>query len=298
MRIAITGATGFIGVPLVALLRADGHEVVVIGRRRPGSVPDVAWDPESGVIDRSALAGVEAVVHLAGEPIGERWTPARKSALRSSRVKGTSLIATTMAAVSPRPRVLVSMSAVGIYGNRGDEELTEASAPARDFLGELGVAWEAAADPARAAGIRVVHPRLGIVLHQEGGALAKMLPPFRLGLGGRLGAGTQYMSWISRADALAALQFALTNDAVQGPVNLTAPAPVTNAEFTRELGRALHRPAVAVVPEFAIKLMFGEMGEQTVLAGQRVRPKVLQGMGFRFLHPALPAALRAALGAD
>ncbi|MBK8247780.1 MAG: TIGR01777 family protein [Gemmatimonadetes bacterium] len=297
MRIAITGATGFVGVPLVAALRAEGHEVVVIGRRRPGSAPDVAWDPEGGVIDRSALNGVEAVVHLAGEPIGERWTPARKAALRSSRVKGTSLIATTMAALSPRPRVLVSMSAIGIYGNRGDEELTEASPPARDFLGELGVAWESAADPARAAGIRVVHPRLGIVLHQDGGALAKMLPPFRLGLGGRLGAGTQYMSWISRADAVAALQFALTSDSVQGPVNVTAPAPVTNATFTQELGRALHRPAVAVVPEFAIRLMFGEMGEQTVLAGQRVHPQVLLDRGFRFRHPDLPSALRFALGA-
>lgn len=298
MRIAITGATGFVGVPLVAALRTEGHEVVVIGRRRAGSTPDVAWDPEGGTIDRSALAGVEAVVHLAGEPIGERWTPARKAALRSSRVKGTSLIATTMAALSPRPRVLVSMSAVGIYGNRGDEELTEVSRPAHDFLGELGVAWESAADPARAAGIRVVHPRLGIVLHQDGGALAKMLPPFRLGLGGRIGDGTQYMSWISRADAVAALRFVLTNDAVQGPVNVTAPAPVTNAEFTRELGRALHRPAVAVVPEFAIKLMFGEMGEQTVLAGQRVLPAVLQQEGFAFRHPELPAALRFALGAE
>jgi uncharacterized protein (TIGR01777 family) len=295
MRIAITGGTGFIGVPLQAALRAAGHEVALIGRARPGSRPDIAWDPERGTLDAARLEGVDTVFHLAGEPIGERWTPERKAAIRTSRLSGTGLIARTLASMAHPPQVLVSMSAVGIYGNRGSESLTEESRPGHDFLGELGVAWEAAADPARAAVIRVVHPRLGIVLHESGGALAKMLLPFRLGLGGRIGAGTQYMSWISRTDAIAALVFVAAQPEARGPVNLTAPAPVTNAEFTAKLAQALHRPALAVVPEFAIRLMFGEMGEYTVIAGQRVFPKALQDMGFRFQHPTLPEALRDAI---
>lgn len=296
MRIAITGGTGFLGVPLQAALRSEGHEVLVVGRARPGHAPDIPWDPERGTLDRARLEGVDAVYHLAGEPIGERWTGGRKAALRSSRVTGTTLIASTIASLPRPPRVLVSMSAIGIYGNRGDEELTEQSIPGGDFLADLGKAWEAAADPARVAGIRVVHPRMGIVLHESGGALARMLPPFRLGVGGRLGGGRQYMSWVSRADAIAALLFIMTNDSMQGAVNVTAPAPVTNAEFTRRLGQAVHRPAIAVVPEFAIRLLFGEMGEATVLAGQRVLPKALQDQGFRFSHPHLAAALEYALG--
>lgn len=296
MRIAITGGTGFLGVPLQAALRSAGHDVLVVGRARPGHTPDIPWDPERGTLDRARLEGVDAVYHLAGEPIGERWTGGRKAALRSSRVNGTTLIATALASLSRLPRVLVSMSAIGIYGNRGEEELTEQSTPGGDFLADVGKAWEAAADPARVAGIRVVHPRMGIVLHESGGALAKMLPPFRLGVGGRIGDGRQYMSWVSRADAIAALLFVLTNDSMQGPVNVTAPAPVTNAEFTRALGHAVHRPAIAVVPEFAIRLLFGEMGEATVLAGQRVRPKVLQDQQFAFSHPHLATALQYALG--
>ncbi len=295
MRIAITGASGFLGVPLQAALGAAGHTVVTIGRMGSGRSPDVAWDPERGTLDASRLAGVEAVLHLAGEPIGERWTPARKAALRSSRVNGTRLIASTVAQLSPRPRVLVSMSAIGIYGDRGDEELTERSTPGAGFLADLGVAWESSADPARDAGVRVVHPRLGIVLHPDGGALAKMLPPFRLGLGGRIGSGRQWMSWISRDDAVRALCFLLSDERMSGPVNVVAPAPVTNAAFTDALGRALRRPAVAVVPEFAIKLLYGEMGEHTVLAGQRVVPAALEAAGFRFDHPTLLAALEASL---
>lgn len=293
MKIAITGATGFIGEALVRRLQGSGHGVLRIGRaRNHGRGPDVAWDAVS-TVDAAALEGVDAVVHLAGETIAQRWTGAAKRAIRDSRVQGTTLLARTLAGLSRKPSVLVSMSAIGIYGDRGDEVLDESSPTGTGFLADIGRAWESSADPARAAGIRVLHPRVGIVLSPDGGALAKMLPIFSLGAGGKIGRGRQWMSWISLTDTLRALEFALATPALEGPVNVTAPNPVTNAEFTEVLGRALRRPTFAPVPEFAIELLYGEMGRATVIEGQRVVPKKLLDAGFRFEHTDLESALRA-----
>jgi len=238
------------------------------------------------------LEGVDAVVHLAGESIAQRWTASAKEAIRESRVRGTTLLARTLASLSRRPSVLVSMSAIGIYGNRGDEVLDEASPTGKGFLADIGRAWEGAADAARAAGIRVVHPRLGVVLSPEGGALGKMLPIFSVGVGGVIGSGRQWMSWISRSDTLRALAFALERSVLDGPVNLVGPAPATNADFTKVLGRVLRRPTFAPVPEFAIKLLYGEMGQATVIEGQRVMPRRLLDAGFTFEHGGLEDALR------
>lgn len=292
MKVAITGASGFIGTPLVRRLQDAGHTVLTIGRARGGATPDIVWDAATS-IDSARLDGVDAVLHLAGESIAQRWTSDAKQRIRDSRVQGTSLLARALAALPRRPRVLVSMSAIGIYGNRGDETIDESSPIGRGFLAEIGAAWEGSADAARAAGIRVVHPRLGIVLSPDGGALGKMLPIFSLGAGGKIGSGRQWMSWISRTDTLRALEFLVTSESVEGAVNLTAPAPVTNAEFTSILGQALHRPTIAPVPEFAIKLLYGEMGEATVIEGQKVLPKKLLDAGFEFSHRTLEAALHA-----
>lgn len=294
MRIAITGASGFIGEPFVRQLQQAGHTVVRIGRaggNGGGRRPDVVWDAAT-TLEAGPLEGVDAVVHLAGASIAQRWTDSAKRAIRDSRVQGTSLLARTLAGLERKPSVLVSMSAVGIYGDRGDEVLDEGAPVGRGFLAEVGAAWEGAADPARAAGIRVVHPRLGVVLHPAGGALAKMLPVFSLGAGGKIGSGRQWMSWISRTDTLRALAFLLETPALAGPVNLVGPAPVTNAEFTDVLGRVLKRPTIAPVPEFAIRLLYGEMGQATVIEGQRVVPRRLQEAGFAFSHPTLEQALR------
>jgi len=292
MRIAITGASGFLGEPLVRQLQQAGHTVLRIGRAGGrGPAPDVAWDAAT-TLDARGLEGVEAVVHLAGESIAQRWSDSAKRAIRDSRVQGTSLLARTLAQLERRPAVLVSMSAVGIYGDRGDEVLDDGAAPGRGFLAEVGKAWEGAADAARGAGIRVVHPRLGVVLHPSGGALAKMLPIFSLGAGGKIGSGRQWMSWISRTDTLRALAFLLDTPSLAGPVNLVGPAPVTNAEFTEVLGRVLKRPTIAPVPEFAIRLLYGEMGQATVIEGQRVVPRKLLEAGFAFSHPTVDAALR------
>lgn len=293
MKIAITGASGFIGEALVRRLQASGHTVLRIGRAGNGARrPDIAWDAVS-TLDAASLEGVDAVVHLAGESIAQRWSGAAKRAIRDSRVQGTTLLARTLAGLARTPSVLVSMSAIGIYGDRGDEVIDESSALGSGFLADIGRAWESSCDPARAAGIRVVHPRVGIVLSPAGGALAKMLPIFSLGAGGKIGRGRQWMSWISLTDTLRALEFALSTPSLDGAVNLTAPNPVTNAEFTEVLGRALHRPTFAPVPEFAIELLYGEMGRATVIEGQRVVPKKLLDAGFRFEHIDLAAALRA-----
>lgn len=292
MKVAITGASGFIGTPLVRRLQDAGHTVLRIGRAHGGSTPDIVWDAATS-IDTAKLDGVDAVLHLAGESIAQRWTSDAKQRIRDSRVQGTSLLARTLAALPRRPRVLVSMSAIGIYGNRGDDTIDESSPVGRGFLADIGAAWEGSADAARTAGIRVVHPRLGIVLSPDGGALGKMLPIFSLGAGGKIGSGRQWMSWISRTDTLRALEFLVTSESLEGPVNLTAPAPVTNADFTSILGKALHRPTIAPVPEFAIKLLYGEMGEATVIEGQKVLPKKLLGAGFEFSHRTLAQALQA-----
>jgi uncharacterized protein (TIGR01777 family) len=292
-RVAITGASGLIGQALTASLRADGHAVVRIGR---GADSDLRWDPASDTIDRAGLDGVTAVIHLAGANVGERWTAAHKRAIVDSRVQGTGCIARAVAAMATKPRVLVSASAIGIYGDRGDEWLDEHATVGDDFLARTGVQWERSADPARAAGIRVVHPRTGVVLTPGGGALAKMLPVFRLGGGAPVGWGKQWMSWLSLHDAVAILRFLISRDDLSGAINVVTAEPVTNATFTKELAAALHRPALLpAVPAFVLRAMFGEMADGTVLASQRVRPGVLAAAGFRFAHPTLRDALNAIL---
>jgi uncharacterized protein (TIGR01777 family) len=297
MKVAITGASGLVGSALVPFLTTGGHEVVRLVRRAPKAKDEAGWDPEAGEVDAGALEGVDAVVHLSGANIaGGRWTESRKALLRSSRVGPTGLLARTLAGLRRKPRVLVSASAIGYYGDRGDAWVTEKDAPADDFLGRLSVEWEAAADPARDAGIRVVHPRFGIVLSPAGGALGKMLLPFKAGLGGVVGPGTQFMSWIALDDVLGVVHHALDRTELEGPVNTVAPAPATNREFTKTLGRVLDRPTVAPVPAFALRLALGEMADATLLSSTRVRPERLEATGYRFRFPDLEGALRHALG--
>lgn len=296
LRVAITGASGLIGSALAEALERDGHAV----RRlvRSGVRPergDISWDPAAGRIQQDALGEVDAVVHLAGENLGRRWTSARRARIRDSRIGSTRLLAQALAALPRPPHTLVSASAIGYYGDRGDERLDEHSPPGDDFLGRLSREWEAAAAPAVEAGVRVVHPRFGVVLSARGGALPRMLPVFRLGLGGRLGPGHQWLSWVALADAVAALRFAIDTPKLSGPINVVSPEPVTNVEFTRALGRALGRPTPFAVPTLALRLVFGEMAEATLLASQRAVPERLLGAGFQFQYPQLDAALRAAL---
>lgn len=296
MRVAITGASGLIGTALGAALRADGHEVVAVSRR-PGGPGDVRWDPAAGSIDASGLAGVDAVVHLAGANIGaKRWSAATKREVRESRVHGTDLLARTLAELDPPPKVLLSGSAIGYYGDTGGQDVTEASPPGDDFFARLAVDWEAAARPAVEAGIRTAFLRTAMVLSGQGGALGRMLPLFRLGLGGRLGSGRQWWSWISIDDQVGAIRFLLERGDIEGPVNLAAPDPVTNAEMSRALGRALHRPAVVPVPAFGPRLLLGrELADGLVFLSQRIRPAVLTKAGYEFRHPDLDAALAAVL---
>jgi len=294
----ISGATGFIGGALVESLRADGHKILRLTRHSAAARDRVRWDPEAGQIDRAALtaAGIDVVINLAGEPIAQRWTESRKRRIWDSRVLGTGALARALAELHTKPRVFVSGSAIGYYGaHRGDEVLDERSAAGIDFLSETAKAWERAAGPASDAGIRTVSSRTGVVLGAHGGALAKMLLPFRLGMGGRLGNGKQWMSWISLEDTVRALRFLADATSLTGPVNLVAPAAVSNADFTRALGRVLRRPALIPVPAFVLRLLFGTMADNTVLASQRVVPEKLTGAGFEFRHPLLEDALRAAL---
>ena len=286
--VAVTGASGFIGSAVVAAFEAEGSRVLRLVRRPSAASNEIAWDPEGVQIDSARLEGVEAVVNLAGESLaGARWTPERKRRIKESRVRGTTLLARTLANLESKPRVLVSGSAVGIYGDRGDDQIQEEDGPGTGFLAEVGQAWEASADAARQAGIRVVHPRFGMVLHPSGGALEKMLPPFRLGLGGRLGNGQQWMSWISRDDAVGVIRSAIVLDSLSGPVNAASPNPVRNAEFTSLLGAALHRPAVAAVPAFVLELMFGELAKEALLSSQRAVPARLQAAAHEFRDPDL-----------
>jgi len=297
MKVAITGASGLLGGALVPSLRDAGHEVVRLVRRPARAGDEARWDPAAGTIDAAALEGVDAAVNLSGENLaGGRWSEARKALLRSSRLGPTRLLAETLARLKAKPQVLVSASAIGYYGDRGDAWLTESEPPGGDFLARLTTDWENAAQPAAAAGIRVVHPRLGVVLSPTGGALEKMLLPFKAGLGGVLGPGTQYMSWIAVDDVLGAIRHLLERDDLAGPVNVAAPEPVTNAAFTKALGRVLGRPTVARVPAFALRLAFGEMADATVLASMRVRSDKLLASGYRFRLPALEGALRHVLG--
>ena len=294
LHVAVTGSSGMIGSSVVERLRAAGHRVSAIVRR-PAASGEVSWNPDEGQLDPKDLEGVQAVVHLAGENIGGRWTPTRKARIQASRVLGTRLLSRTLASLSAPPAVLISASAVGIYGDRGDELLNENSPPgdaSHDFFARLGQEWEAAADAAREAGIRVVHPRFGLVLSPVGGALGKMLLPFRLGIGGRLGSGSQWMSWISIADATDALIHLLATEELQGPVNVTAPEPVRNRDFTRTLGRVLSRPTLIPVPASVLRLVFGQMADSALLASTRVIPSRLPASGFHFTHPQLETALR------
>lgn len=299
LRIAITGASGFIGTRLSAFLTTGGHEVVRIGRGevRQGVV-DVSWDPERGQLDPRALEGIDAVVHLAGASIAERWSRAHRDAIRSSRVEGTSLMAHTLAQLERKPAVFLSGSAIGIYGNRGAEVLDESSAPGNDYLAQTAVLWERSTAPAELAGIRVVHLRTGIVQGATGGALAKQAPLFRWGVGGKLGSGSQWMSPIALSDHIAAVHFCLTAEEVRGPVNLVIPEAVTNDEYTRVLGEVLHRPTLATAPDFVLRMVLGaEMADLTVLASQRVRPGVLARAGFAWDFPTVEGMLRFELGA-
>jgi uncharacterized protein (TIGR01777 family) len=294
--IAITGATGMIGSALVACLREGGHQVRRLVRSmRDGQPGDVLWDPASGALDRHALEGSDAIVHLAGAPIARRWSREHKREIRESRLRGTELIARAVLAMDAKPRVVLSGSAVGYYGDRGDELLDENSTPGNDFLGTLAREWEGAAAPIADAGVRLVLLRTGVVLAPDGGMLEKLLPPFKLGLGGPIGGGRQWMSWISLDDHLRAMEHALFTDSLAGPANLVAPNPVTNATFAATLGRVLERPALLPLPGFALELVYGEMARATILAGQRAQPKALMASGFEFEHPVLEQALRTVL---
>jgi uncharacterized protein (TIGR01777 family) len=297
MIIAITGSSGLVGRALVSALEADGHLVrPVVRRPTQAGLNEIRWDPAGGTIDAAELGNVDAVVHLAGESIAaHRWTSAVKERIRDSRIRGTKLLCDTLASLASKPSVLVSASAVGFYGNRGDDVLTEASPPGAGFLADVCQQWEAATHAARDADIRVVNLRIGVVLSRDGGALAQMLTPFRLGVGGVLGSGRQYMSWIELGDLVRVIQFALAAHALAGPVNATAPAPVTNREFTKTLGRVLGRPTFFPMPAFAARLAFGEMADELLLASARVEPRALINDRFEFLHPKLEPALRHAL---
>ena len=298
LHVAITGASGLLGSTLGPFLTTGGHRVtpVVRGRSREGAI---GWDPEAGLLDPERLAGVDAVFHFAGETVGTRWTDARKRRIRESRLKGTRLLAETLARLPRPPRVLISASGVGAYGNRGDEVLTESSstleAPS-DFFVELAREWEAATEPARAAGIRVVLVRMGVVLTPRGGALQRMLLPFRLGVGGPLGSGRQWLSWIAADDAIGALHHVLMTDTLAGPVNVTAPTPVRSGEFASVLGRVLHRPAFLPIPAAGLRLLFGEMADVALLSSQRAIPAKLVESDYGFRFPTLESALRHVLG--
>jgi len=294
--ITISGATGMIGSALVTRLREGGHGVRRLVRSARDAQPgDVRWDPASETLDARVLEGSDAIVHLAGAPIARRWTTEHKREIRESRLRGTELIARAVAAMEVKPRVVLSGSAVGYYGDRGDELLDESSAPGNDFLGTLAREWEGAAAPIADAGVRLVLLRTGIVLAPDGGALEKLLLPFKLGVGGPIGGGRQWMSWISLDDHLGAMEHALFTDTLAGPVNLVAPNPVTNATFATTLGRVLERPALLPLPGFALELVYGEMAHATLLAGQRALPKALMASGFEFQHPTLEQALRTVL---
>ncbi|MEP6619847.1 MAG: TIGR01777 family oxidoreductase [bacterium] len=294
--VAITGATGLIGTALVQRLRARGDSVRRFVRSTRDPQPgDIVWDPARGTLDPRTLDGVDALVNLAGAPIAVRWSARRKREIRESRVRATDLIASAVAVLDAKPAVVLSGSAVGYYGDRGDELLDERSGSGNDFLAAVVRDWEEAARPMAVEGVRVVLLRTGIVLSAAGGALAKLLPPFRLGLGGPIGSGRQWMSWISLRDHVRATEFALDTPSLAGPVNLVAPEPVTSADFAHTLGRVLSRPAVMPIPAFVLELAFGEMARATLLAGQRLAPTALLDAGFAFHSATLEHALRAAL---
>ncbi len=292
MNVAITGATGLVGTQLSDFLAAAGHQVVRVVRRDP-QAGEVFWKPSAGEIDQAGLEGVQAVVHLAGENVGGgRWTAARKKRIRDSRVQGTELLCNALAQLASPPQVLVSASAIGYYGDRGDELLTEASQPGNDFLASVCQQWEAATQSASRAGIRVVNLRIGVIMSPRGGALPKMLTPFKLCLGGKVGSGRQYWSWIGIDDVVGAVHHAIVTESLAGPVNAVSQKPLTNLEFTKVLGRVLKRPTIFPMPAFAARLAFGEMADGLLLCSQKVQPSKLAESGYQFRHENLEDALR------
>lgn len=299
MKILVSGSHGLVGKALIKSLTSDGHEIFRLVRNKPSGVAEIEWHPNQGKLDAASLEGIDAVVHLAGESIASsRWSDEKKRSIRESRTKGTALLSDALARLSRPPSIFVSASAIGYYGNRGDELLTETSAPGDDFLASVCLEWENATKPAIEKGIRTVHARFGIILDKHEGALAKMLTPFRMGVGGRIGNGKQWMSWIAIDDVVNGLKFLISDQTTSGPVNFVAPNPVRNAEFTKTLGRVLSKPTLFPMPEFGVRLAFGEMGEALLLGSQRVEPRVLQQIGFGFAHPTLDQALRHLLNAD
>ena len=296
MKILISGSRGFVGNALVDHLTGVGHDVWRLVRGNAGGPKQIGWEPDKGLLNTADCEGFDAVIHLGGENIAAgRWTKKRKRLIRSSRLSSTRLLAMTLSQLKLRPKVFICASAVGFYGNRGDEELDESSAPGSGFMAVVGQEWEQACEPAVTAGIRVVNARLGIVIGRGGGALQKMLLPFRCGLGGKVGNGRQYWSWISLTDAVRAMEFCLENE-VSGAVNLTAPNAPTNREFTKALGKVLRRPTIIPLPGFAARIIMGEMADAALLASARVKPMVLEREGFVFENADLESAFRSVVG--
>jgi hypothetical protein len=297
MKIAVSGSSGLVGSALVSALRARGDRVVRLVRHAARGEDEQVWDPDSGLADPARLEGLDAVVHLAGENIGaKRWTDAQKRRIRESRARGTATLVRDLAELGAPPRAFVGASAIGFYGSTGDRAVDETDGPGEGFLPEVCRAWEDASHPLAARGVRVVHARFGMILSPDGGALAKMLPPFRLGLGGVVGSGSQGMSWVTRRDVIGALLHALDRSELSGPVNVVAPGACSNRAFTKALGRALHRPTVFPLPAFAARLAFGELADELLLGSSWVRSRVLAESGFRFQDPEIDGALQGLVG--
>lgn len=296
MRVVVTGSSGLVGSKLKNVLTEAGHQPVRLLRKRAGKEGDLHWNPASGELDPSQLEGVDAIVHLGGENIAAaRWTDEQKKKMRDSRINSTKLLVDTIGKLQNKPKVFVCASAIGYYGDRGSEELTEESTMGRGYLAELCKDWENAAKPAADFGVRVVNLRIGVVLAKDGGALSKMLPPFQMGVGGNLGSGKQYMSWISLDDVAGAILHCIETDKLSGPVNAVAPVAVTNAEMSKTLAKVLNRPAIFPAPAFALKLALGEMADELLLSSAKIVPTKLQETKFQFQHPDLEQAIRAAL---
>src|SRR5712691_488002 len=295
MRIVIAGASGLVGSALVPLLKSEGAQVTRLVRSAAES-GEIEWHPDRGSIDAPALEGFDAVINLAGDGIADgRWTEEKKRRILDSRVNGTRLLSETMANLSRKPVTFINASAIGFYGSRGDELVDEDSGPGEGFLASVCRQWESATAPAEQAGIRVVKLRLGVILAKDGGILGSMLRPFKLGLGGKVGSGEQIISWVAMDDVVAAISFILQNESLRGPINVVAPQPVTNGEFTKTLGSVLSRPTFMTMPAFAARLAFGEMADEMMLSSTRVAPKVLEEAGFKFQYPELEGAVRAML---
>jgi uncharacterized protein len=293
LKIVISGASGLIGSELISSLPKDKHEILRLVRKPQAGPGEIRWNPLSGQLDKSALEGVDAVVHLAGENIASgRWTAAKKHRIRESRIRGTLFLARSLSQLFEPPKVLVSVSAIGYYGNRGEEELNEDSSPGKGFLPDLCREWEDATTPVTLRGTRVVIPRIGIVLSASGGALSLMLPVFRMGLGGRIGSGAQYMSWVAMEDLVGIINHAITCESLRGPVNAVSPNPVTNRSFSEILARILARPAFLSLPAFAARIVLGEMANEALLAGAKVSPAKLTQSKYKFKFPELESALR------